>query len=106
MHHNTMQETIMDQPMIVSCLLKRLHVPRITRIDIKQGGGCKASKGEGTVHICTKCARANMRPRPFSASLEEIVMATGAENVTFNSQEIGDVDAISAGILYNSGENV
>ena len=71
-------------------------------------GGCRASKGEGTVHICTKCACANMGPRPFSASLEEIVMAIYQSRKcdSFNSQEIGNIDAISAGILYNSGENV
>lgn len=67
----------------------------VSHVSTSSRGGYRASTGEGTVHICTKCARANMRPRPFSASLEEIVMATGAENMTFNSQEIGDVDAIS-----------
>ena len=58
-------------------------------------------RGKGTTHICANCACANLRPRPFSASLDEISMATNharAENVTL-SQQIGEEPAISASIF-------
>ena len=68
---------------------------------IKVRGRCRAIKGEGTTHICANCAHANLRPRPLSASIDEISMATNharAENVTL-SQQIGEVAVISASIF-------
>ena len=43
-------------------------------------------KGEGTTHIRANCACANLRPRPFSASLAMATNHARAENVLFHNK--------------------